>query len=91
MLLASWGVLAAVVLVLAVYRGRLGRHEDDTIHINDQEAALVSAQAQAAHRIDVIERWGKSLTVLLVLYGLCIGAYYLYNLWEMQNTTIMMN
>lgn len=90
-LLASWGALAALVVVLAMYRGSLGRQEDDKIHINDQEAALVSTQAAVAHRIDTIEKWGKSLTVLLVVYALVIGGYYLYNLWQMQSSTVMMN
>jgi hypothetical protein len=86
MLLASWGILGVTVLALAAYRTQLGRREDDRIHFSDTEAALVSQQNQFAHRIEVIEKWGKSLTVLLVLYGIALGGYYLYTLFQLQST-----
>jgi hypothetical protein len=86
MLLASWGMLGVTVLALAAYRSQLGRREDDRIHFSDQEAALVNQQTQVAHRIEVIEKWGKTLTVVLVLYGMALAAYYLYTLFQLQST-----
>jgi hypothetical protein len=86
MLLASWGILGVTVLSLAAYRSQLGRREDDRIHFTDREAALVNQQNQFAHRIDIIEKWGKTLTVLLVLYGIALGGYYVYTLFQLQAT-----
>ena len=91
MLLVSWGVLALIVLVLAVYRNALGRREDDSLHVSDREAALVTEQNAVAHRIDAIEKWGKSLTVVMILYGLALGAYYLYTMWQMQSTRALVD
>ncbi|HET8547899.1 MAG TPA: hypothetical protein VFL57_07845 [Bryobacteraceae bacterium] len=91
MLLAAWGILGLTVLALAAYRTQLGRREDDRIHFSDREAALVTEQTQVAHRIEVIEKWGKTLTVLLVLYGIAIGAYYLYTLWQAQTTRVILD
>lgn len=86
MLVASWGLLGLTVLILAVYKSKLGRQEDDHIHFSDREAALVTSQAQVAHRLEVVEKWGKTLTVILLLYGIALGAYYLYNLFQLQST-----
>jgi hypothetical protein len=90
LLLSSWGVLAVIVLILAAYRQQLGRQEDDAIHVNDFEAATVTHQSEVAHRIDKIEKWGKTLTILLVLYGIALGVYYLYTLWQLQSRTTIM-
>jgi len=90
LLLSTWGVLAVIVLILAAYRSQLGRREDDTIHMADFESGTVAQQTQIAHKIDNIERWGKTLTVLLVLYGLALGAYYMYSVWQAQNSTVIM-
>jgi hypothetical protein len=87
--LSSWGVLALIVLILAAYRSQLGRQEDDQIHMSSLDAGAVSHQAEVAHKIDSIEKWGKMLTVLLVLYGLVLGGWYLRFLWEATNKAMM--
>jgi hypothetical protein len=91
LLLASWAVLGITVLALAAYRTQLGHREDDHIHFTDTEAALVNQQTQFANRVDVIEKWGKTLTVLLVLYGIALGAYYLYTLFQLQSTRALVD
>lgn len=89
-LILSWGALGVIVLFLAAYRSQLSRKEDDQIHINDGDAGVVVQQAQVSHRIDVVERWGKTLTVVLVLYGLALGGYYLYTVWQTSSNSIVM-
>ena len=90
MLLSSWGVLALVVLILAAYRSQLGRQEDDQIHMTDIDAGAVSHQVAVASKIDTVEKWGKLLTVALVVYGLILGGYYFYSLWAAQQHGVMM-
>jgi hypothetical protein len=90
LLLSTWGVLALVVLILAAYRSQLGRQEDDHIHMADFEATAVPHQAAVAHKIDAVEKWGKLLTVVLVVYGLVLGGYYFYTLWAAQQHGVMM-
>jgi hypothetical protein len=92
MLLSSWGVLALIVLILAAYRSQLGRKEDDTIHIGADAAdpSVLTQQVKTAQQIDSVERWGKTLTVVLVLYGVVLGCYYLYSFWQAQSTTVIM-
>jgi len=87
---SSWIVLAAVVLVLGIYRIRLGRRDDRTLDVLASDPGLVAHQQQAVHRLKVIDVWGQSLTVLAFLYGLAIVAYYLYNVW-VEGTKIPMH
>jgi hypothetical protein len=75
------GVLALIVLALAAYRRVVASQEDDSIHISEREVAMVSQQEAVAHRLEVIDRWGKVSTVVAVLYGLAIGGVMLYQAW----------
>jgi len=78
---ASWIALACAVLILAVYRHRLSSHEDDTLHVSDAQASRITGQAITAHRLAVIDRWGKLLTLIGGIYGLLLGAAYFYHYW----------
>jgi hypothetical protein len=40
--------------------------------------AAVADQANVAHKLDVIDKWGKILTVVAVVSGLAIAAAYVY-------------
>ena len=74
-----WAVLATAVGVLIIVRKVAARNEDDTLHVN---GANVSAQQNAvAHTLDVIDRWGVTLTVVVVVYGLALLGFFLYNSW----------
>lgn len=79
--LAIWAVLAAMVLVLAVWRQLQDLHEDDSIHLGDRETAVVQQQANLAKRQEAIGRWSRMLTVVTLLYGMALGGYYLYQQW----------
>jgi hypothetical protein len=80
--LATWIPLAVLVGVLAIYRNMMASHEDETIHVLDGDAPQVAAQVKLSHKLEVIERWGKILTMIVVVYGLTIGAMYLYYVWQ---------
>jgi uncharacterized membrane protein YedE/YeeE len=82
---AGWIVVAGAVLVLALYRHQITSHEDDTIHIAEGEASQVSQQAETAHRVAVIDRWGKLLTIIGAVYGVVLGAVYFYQYWEQSS------
>ncbi len=77
--LVLWGVLAIVVAALAIYRQMTFHKTDETLHLAQQSAS--QHQVATAKKLDSLDRWGKSLTVLLVLAGLAIGAAYIYQLW----------
>ncbi len=79
--LTIWSLLAAVVVALAVYRKFLSVHEDDSIHVSECGARLIPQQIAAAQRIAVVEKWGKTLTLVLVLAGLVLATIYFHGVW----------
>ena len=74
-----WGVLAIVVVSLIIYRMALTSHEDDSIHL---EGGVPSEQMALDHRLSVVDRWGKMLTIVAVVYGLILAAIYMYQIWN---------
>jgi len=76
-----WGVLAVVVVVMFIWRQTVARSEDDYLHVADDTGATVTQQASVAHKLDVIDRWGKILTVVAVVYGLLVAGAYLWQVW----------
>lgn len=85
-LLVSWCVLAAVVLAMIVWRKTVARNEDDQLHV--LHAAALTQQAEVAHKLDVIDKWGKIVTAVTALYGAAIAGLYLYQTWVTTSTTI---
>ena len=77
----TWVVSAVVVLCLALYRFALAGHEDESLHVSAVEAKQVAVQQQVFHKLNVVEFWGKLLTILVILYGLAIAGAYLYHAW----------
>ncbi len=77
-LIAIWSVLALAVLVLFIRRKTIAAREDDNIHVmsgpNPEQSAI-------AAKLDVIDKWGKILTVITVVLGLAIGALYVYSVF----------
>jgi hypothetical protein len=72
--LAIWSVFALAVIVLLIMRKMVSSKEDDQLHVLD--GAPTTQQVTVAHKLDVIDKWGKILTVITVLFGLAIGAIY---------------
>jgi hypothetical protein len=85
--LSIWSLFAAVVLVLAIYRKRLSIHEDGSLHVAEGTSKLVPQQIANAQRIEVVEKWGKSLTAVVVLTGLVLVAIYLNGVWQTGSGT----
>ena len=75
----SWAALTMTVVGLVFYRRSVSSHEDDSLHL---EGNLPGSQAALAHKLDLIDRWGKMLTVIVVVYGVAMAAVYLYQVWN---------
>jgi len=76
-----WCLLAVVVLSLAGYRKMVANREDDLVHLHDGDSGLITAQKSVADRLGWIDKWGKILTVLTLVFGLAIASVYLYQGW----------
>jgi hypothetical protein len=74
-LFVVWGILALVVLSLFIWRKNVASNEDDTLHV--MHGALTQ-QTALAQKLDMIDKWGKILTVITFVLGLAIAAAYVY-------------
>ena len=70
-----WSVLAVVVLGLFFWRQAIARSEDDSLHVMH---GTITSQTTLSQKLDVIDKWGKILTVITVVLGLLIAAAYIY-------------
>ena len=66
-----WLVLVAAVIVLFFWRQAIARKEDDSIHVLQGSAAQ---QVVVAQKLDQIDKWGKLVTIIAVVYGVILGA-----------------
>ena len=74
-----WAVLALVVVLMAGYRKMISVQEDETLHIGSPSENI--HQVDISHKLDVIDKWGKLLTVIAALYGLLLAIAYTYQTW----------
>jgi len=63
------------VLTLFLWRQAVARNEDDSLHV--MHGALTQ-QTSLSQKLDVIDKWGKILTVITVVLGLLLAAAYVY-------------
>jgi len=78
----AWSALAIVVVALAVRRKMVSSKEDDMLHLGADSTAIANQQLMVAKRLESIDKWGKSLTIVLALTGLVLAAFYGLALWE---------
>lgn len=79
-LVIAWAALATVVLVLAIYRRSLVR-KDEIIHVG----ADINALQTVNKKLQVIDRWGKILTVIAFVFALVLLGMFLYNGWNQSS------
>lgn len=77
----AWGVLAVIVMALAFRRRSISGQEDDMVHLSG-EAKAVTHQLEVAKKLDAVDKWGKILTILLVLTGIVLAGMYAMQLWN---------
>ncbi|MGB7762519.1 MAG: hypothetical protein WBL61_21975 [Bryobacteraceae bacterium] len=76
-----WAVMALTVIGLLVYRRIVAAGEDDMIHISEAGESITSQQVTVAQKLDQIDKWGKMLTVVTVVYGVVLAGVYVYRSW----------
>ena len=77
----GWGVLALVVLALAVYRMSIASREDDQIHLSAAESNVSTMQAAFAQKLETLDKLGKSLTIVAVVYGAGLLIWAIRDAW----------
>jgi hypothetical protein len=78
-LFVIWAILATIVAGLALTRKLASRDEDDSLHVG--QASVNARQLATAHTLDVIDKWGKLMTIIVGVYGLGLLAAFVYQSW----------
>jgi hypothetical protein len=83
-----WILLAMTVVALFIWRKTVSSKEDDNLHVLDAASGEKTAQqAVVAQKLDLIDKWGKIVTLLAVIYGVILGGLYAWQVW-VQNSKI---
>jgi hypothetical protein len=75
-LVILWIVLAVAVLALFVWRKTVAIKEDDNLVLNAASDEKSVEQVVVAKKLDLIDKWGKIVTVVAVVYGVILGGLY---------------
>jgi len=86
--LAIWVVMAVGVAGLILYRRYIASKEDDTLHLGASSGA-VAQQSTVAEKLDQVDKWGKTLTVITAVYGVVLLALYFYRYWVTSSTKVI--
>ena len=76
-----WFIFGIVTAGLALYRKLVSKKEDNSIHFSPRGEPLVASQVALGRKLELIDKWGETLTVIVVVWGLVLAAIYLYNAW----------
>jgi hypothetical protein len=86
--LVLWVLLALTVLTLFIWRKMVASKEDDNLHVLDGASAAKSADQQViAQKLDFIDKWGKIVTIVTIVYGVILGGLFVWQSW-IQNTSV---
>jgi hypothetical protein len=81
-LIVLWVLLALTVLALIVWRKTVSSKEDDNLHVLDGASAVKSAEQQTvAQKLEIIDKWGKIVTLVTVVYGVMLAVLYVWESW----------
>jgi hypothetical protein len=71
--------LALVVVAMALYRRSISVKDEETLHLSDPSES--AHQVVIAHKLEHVDKWGKVLTIVAVVYGVLLAVAYTYQTW----------
>jgi hypothetical protein len=76
-LLTAFCLLLIATLGVAAIRGLIVRTKgDECLHLLDSDVPLIAKQKTAAQGLEIVDFWGKTLTILTILSGIAS-----YSVW----------
>ena len=83
-----WGLFALVVLGLFLFRQKIAANENDSVRLAVGEESAIVTQQEIGRKLEVIDKWGKILTVVAGVFFLILFAVQIYALWTASNVAI---
>ena len=76
-LLAAWGLLTAILVLLLIYRGTLSIHEDDQLFLDPAQSHMQAEQAEVLKKVlrstPVVRLFGAaSGSLIVIIFGLWV-------------------
>ncbi|MGA2725548.1 MAG: hypothetical protein ABSG79_24450 [Bryobacteraceae bacterium] len=79
--LVLWLVLIVAVVLMAFWRRYVALQEDPALHLGTEHAVTAAQQVAIAKKLAQIDKWIKLLTLIVVVFGVLLGAAFLYKSW----------
>jgi len=73
-------LLVLSVIAMMIWRKLVAREEDDTLHVLGAGPAI-ARQASVANKLDLIDKWGQTVTIIAVIYVVILGSLFAYQQW----------
>lgn len=73
-LVIAWGVVTTLLILLAIYRGMIGMHQEEQVFLTSASRGFESESAEASARIARLRPYLVATTTLSALLALCIAA-----------------
>lgn len=74
-----WIALTVTVMGLIAYRYFVALQEDDTVHLADSEAPLITQQNAMAAKLGRLDKLSSQLTLVVVAFGFVLGTVFVYD------------
>ena len=74
-----WIALTVTVMGLIAYRYFVALQEDDTVHLADSEAPLITQQNVMAAKLGRLDKLSSQLTLVVVAFGFVLGTVFVYD------------
>ena len=69
-------LLVMSVIAMVIWRKAVASTEDDNIHVLDPKPHIAE-QMTLAQKLEVIDKWGKLLTIITVAYAIIVSALFI--------------
>ena len=79
--LVLWLIEIAALIVVSFWRRSVAVQEDPALHLGTEHAVTAAQQVAIAKKLAQIDKWIKLLTLIVVVFGVLLGAAFLYKSW----------
>ncbi|MGB7719332.1 MAG: hypothetical protein WBL65_05510 [Bryobacteraceae bacterium] len=79
--LVLWAIVIAALVAAAFWRRSVAVQEDPALHLGAAHEGTAAEQIALAKKLEQIDKWMKILTVVVIVFGLLLGAAALYKGW----------
>lgn len=73
-----WGVITGMWIVLVIYRGMIGRKEEDQVFLTSGEERLMHEQEEIARKLKRLSPYVTWIGILSLVLLLVVGGLWLY-------------